>query len=138
MANSLKLYSDAGLSAEVTSIPAIQADDGSVPAVVRHLYLGSALSGKTFQAVSNPGVDPIAVSIADSNGATGATPAKVKLALTEAGLTSATPGAALNVGVTLLSGSANAVSVWVEINGTGLATGTYNDLSLTTTNTVET
>lgn len=43
---------------------------------------------------------------------------EVKLATTEAGLDSATGGAALNIGTTILSGATNAVEVWVRVTNT--------------------
>jgi hypothetical protein len=43
------------------------------------------------------------------------TPNEVKLATTQAGLASATAGAGLNLGTTLLSGVGNATPVWVRV-----------------------
>ena len=42
------------------------------------------------------------------------TPSEYKLATTHAGLAAATPGAGLNLGTTLLSGTGNATPVWVR------------------------
>lgn len=43
---------------------------------------------------------------------------EIKLALTEGGLSSATGGAALSLGNTLSSGSANKVTVWIRVTNT--------------------
>lgn len=132
----LAFFSDPGLTAPATSLVAPQADDGSIAAVERRFYLGSAVAGKTFRAASNPGVDPIAVSVADSNGVTGATAARVRLALTQAGLASATPGAPLVVGTQITS--ASPVSIWARLDGGALAAGMYTDLALVTSPVEET
>lgn len=43
---------------------------------------------------------------------------EIKLATTQAGLDTATAGAALSLGTELLSGSANAVEIWMRVNNT--------------------
>lgn len=43
---------------------------------------------------------------------------EIKLATSEAGLTSATGGASLNIGTSIQSGSANKVAVWIRITNT--------------------
>ncbi|MCK5307032.1 MAG: hypothetical protein KAJ73_00335 [Zetaproteobacteria bacterium] len=64
MANSLKVYADAGLTTEqATPVVATQNVDGSTPPIMFQLWLGSAIASRTFQASSNPGVDQIALSI---------------------------------------------------------------------------
>ena len=45
-------------------------------------------------------------------------PNEIKLALTEAGLSTATAGASLVLGVEVLGGSANALELWMQVNNT--------------------
>lgn len=137
MAVTLDFYNDSGLTAVAASIQATQADDGSAPAVDRVVYLGSPVSSKKFQAASDPGVDDIVVSIADSGVGSGVEAAHVKLALTSGGLASATPGAPLTIDAEILSGASNAVPVHVRIDTPALAAGTYTDVSLTTNTVIE-
>lgn len=69
-----------------------------------------------WQAASNPGVDPIQVMIDDTAPGTGFDTSMVALALTQAGLDSATPGAALTLGNTINGGAGNGVKVWARID----------------------
>lgn len=138
MAISLTFYNDSGLTSPATSLAAVQANDGNSPAVDRVVYLGSTVAGKKFQASSNPGVTPVTVSIVDSAVGSGVEASHVKLALSAAGLNTATAGAPLGVGTQVLSGVANAVPIYVRVDTPALANGTYNDLSLTTQTLIET
>ncbi|MDV7391110.1 hypothetical protein RZS08_07150 [Arthrospira platensis SPKY1] len=61
----------------------------------------------------------------------------IRLALSSAGLASATPGAALSVGATLNSGPAGAVVVYVRTARGSLGVGSYSGLSLATNSVVE-
>lgn len=63
MAFSFKFYSDAGLSAEITTLQATQLADGSSPPSGNDqlFYIGSTESGMKARASSNPGTDPIEV-----------------------------------------------------------------------------
>ena len=64
MANSLKIYADAGLTTEqAVPVVATQNKDGSTPPIDFQLWIGSATAGRTFQASSNPGVDQIALAV---------------------------------------------------------------------------
>lgn len=134
MSTTFGFFLDAGLTQPASSGMTInQADDGSTGAVDVQLWFGSTASGKKAQADSNPGVDNIVISIADSAPGTGQATSAVKLALTEGGLDTATAGAALDLGVTqVLSGTSNAVSLWARIQASLLTIGTYTDLSLQT------
>lgn len=132
MATSLKFYTTAGLTAELTQLAVNQAADGSSAAVDSIVYLGSTASGKQFRADSDPGTDPIVVSIADAAAGSGIANTAVKLALSAGGLDSAVAGVALSVGTQLLSGSANALAIHVRIETPSVAVGRYTDLSLVT------
>lgn len=57
---------------------------------------------------------------------------EITLALTEAALATNTPGAALNIGTSILSGSANAVTVWIRVeNAVPTVSSTFGQAELT-------
>lgn len=128
-----KFYADAGMTAQLASLP-LQLPDtgGSVEAII---YFGSPSSGKTLQAASGPGTDPITITPADSAGGSGLAASSVQLALSYAGLAAATPGAGVAVGSTLASGAAVAVFARLTLGAT--AVGSYADLSLETNAVIE-
>lgn len=76
------------------------------------LYYGSPNAAIKIQADSDPGVDPINVSIVDASPGSGVEAAHIRLALSQAGLAGATPGAPVSLGDTVLGGVANAVRLW--------------------------
>lgn len=137
MSNSLAFYSDAGLTTPLSQLLAVQTNDGSAAAVDRVVYLGSPLVSMVFQAQSDPGIDQITVSINDSLSGLQIPAASLRLALSSGGLAAATPGAALDVGTEILSGSENAVAVHVRVDADAIAAGSYNNLSLMTNSTQE-
>jgi len=135
MATTLKFYTDSGLTNELVGNVIIpQNQDGSTGDVDGVLYLGSVASNKTFQADSDPGVDQIAVSIADSNVAVGVSPeaSDIKLATSNGGLAAAVAGDPLNVGLTLTSGAGNKVEVHFRQITPTAPIGTYTEISLDT------
>lgn len=132
------LYLDAGLTQPAAAIAATQTSDGTAAAVDRAYYLGSPVAGKQFQSASAPGADPIVLSLTDAASGSGVEAAHLRLATSQAGLAAATPGAALSLSHTLLSGVANAVAVWVRIDTPALADGAYEDVSFHTNSLVET
>jgi len=135
MTVSWKFHSDSGLTAELVGSLAInQRQDGTTGDVDGVIYLGSIEEGKTLQADSDPGVDQIVVSIADSNVDPGNSPeiTDIKLSTSNAGLASAVAGDPLNVGLTLTSGVGNKVEVHYRIITPTAPTGTYAELSLNT------
>jgi hypothetical protein len=135
MAITYAFFHDSALTEEITAlnpITATQDENDTLAPVDVQIWFGSATAGSQVQADSDPGVDDIEVSIADSNGATGQTTTAIRLATSQPGLASATPGAALAIGTSVSAGSANAVAFWVRIDdGTGTY-GSYTDLSLQT------
>lgn len=137
MAISFKFYHDSALTQEVTSgnpIAAVQDTLNTLPPVDKQIWLGSIASGMKVRADSNPGVDPIMVSIADSASGSGEPASAVKLATSQGGLDGATPGASLSLGAQITSGSANAVSFWARMDDATATAGSYTDLSLQTNN----
>ena len=141
MANSFKFYSDAGLTTEVANPLSIsQNKDGSTGDVDGVVYYGSTASSTTAQADSDPGVDQISVSIADttSNEGVGPQPNDIKLASSNANLDSAVAGDPLDIGLTVSSGAGNQVEVHYRmITPTVTDAGTFNELSFSTNPTRE-
>ncbi len=138
MAFSLGFFSDAGL---LTPFPGplsvTQKSDGSTGPVDNLLFLGSAVAGRKFQADSNPGIDPILLSIGDLTPAAGHLPTEVKLATTLLGLDSAVAGADLNLGVEIISGVATAVEIYIRVDDATMVVGTEIDLFFETNPLVE-
>lgn len=120
-------YSDAGLTAPLTRADFTR---GSTAAAVDKLvYFGSTATDKKLQNATTPGTGPVQVVMADAAGG-GVAVADVKLALSSPGLGSATGGAALNIGTTILSGASNAVPVFIRLNSSLTTIGNYDDVSL--------
>lgn len=139
MALSFKFYTDAALTTPLTgNIVATQNVDGSSDPVVHTLYVGSTTPSRQLEANSNPGVDQIVVSIEDAAPTTGHPVTDVKLALTQNGLAAATPGASLNLGTQILSGSVNAKPVWVQFDDSTLTVATSTEISIKTNSLRET
>ena len=113
-----KIFTDAGLTTELSgNIATVHNNDGSTGNIDRVYYYGSTDVAKTLQTAVNGGVDQINVALADSN-VVAATPdvADIKLALTLIGLDSAVAGAALDLGVSIAGGIANAVALYVRFS----------------------
>lgn len=134
---SLRAYSDSALSSVISKLNFLQRSDGATGAVDAVIHLGSTVSGKKFESASDPGVDPIVFSVADSDLGAGQSSAAVKLATTAAGLDAAVAGEPLSIGPQILSGGSNSVEIYVRLEADNLAEGTYNDLSLQTNDLVE-
>lgn len=133
MSTSFGFFEDAGLTIPFTGNLIIQqADDGSTGPVDAVLYLGSNSTGTKIQAVALPGVLPININVNDSAPGSGQSTLAVRLATTQLGLDSATPGNALGIGTTLNSEPGNSQAVWARIEATDFAIGNYVDLSLRT------
>lgn len=132
MAFTFKFYHDSALTSEVTSGNPMLATHvvGATDSTDDLIYLGSATADKQLQTVTNPGSDPIVVSVEDSNAGTGAPATEVKLALSSGGLATATAGASLSLSATLTSGVGNAVPIYVRRTSTLSAAGNYTDVSL--------
>lgn len=137
MSNALRFYQDAGMTMPANILEALQSDDGSAAAVDRVAYLGSPVAGKKFQSTSAPGTAQMVVSVADSETGLQIAPTTVRLALSSGALASATPGAALDVGTEILSGTGNAVPVHVRFDAAAIAAGVYDNLALATSLTLE-
>lgn len=128
-----KVYNDANLTSEFTGLlTANQNVDGSTGMQKFQKWIGSVASGKTLQAESNPGVAQIVLSIVDAAAGSGHPSTDISLALTSVGLDSATPGASLNLGTSILSGVANAKEIWIGMEDSTGVVGTSTELSVQT------
>lgn len=126
-------YSDAGLTAPLTgTLDFAQSVDGSTGAQVMTLYYGSAASDRVLRAAANPGVDSIVLSVVDAAVGAGSPASDVTLAL-EPTFASRAPGAALNMGVQINGGVANAIPVYVRVQDSTGTIGVNTDLTLTMT-----
>lgn len=137
MTISFAFFHDSSLTQEVSSgnpITATQDTTNTLGPVDKQLWFGSTTASVKARANSSPGVDQITVSIADANAGTGEPTTSIKLATSQAGLPAATAGAALNLGTQVLSGSANAITLWLRMDDATLTAGSYTDLSLVTNN----
>lgn len=137
MSNNLAFYSDAGLTVPLASLEAAQSTDGSAAAVDRIVWLGSPVAGYVFQASSDPGVDPLVVSIVDSLTGLQIPASSLRLAATAGGLPGATPGASLTLDVEIVAGAGNAAEVYVRVDAAAIAAGVYDNLSLACVETLE-
>lgn len=133
MALSFKLYNDLALTSEFSgTLQTTHNVTGSTGRADTVLYLGSAAASKTLQADSDPGVDQITLTAADSAVGAGHEVAEIKLALSQAGLDGATGGTALSLGLSILSGSPAALPVWFGIEAAYLTVGASTELSIAT------
>lgn len=129
---SFAFYTDPGLTTPLSgSLDFAQALDGSTGAVVATLYLGSTAPARILRAASNPGVDPIVLSITDSS-AGGSPASDLTLGLEET-FSGRAPGAALTLGFQINGGIPNAVPVYVRAQDSTGDIGLHTDLALVLT-----
>lgn len=132
MSLTFAFWADAGMTVPNAAGATVTA--GASP-TDRIVYFGSPASGKTLQAASAPGTDPVQISIDDANAGTGIAATALKLALTAGGLNTAVAGAPLSIGTTINSGAS--LAIYVRTTQGALGAGVYEDLSLTTNAVVE-
>jgi hypothetical protein len=130
MAQTFGSYANASLTTALTEIGKAFYDDGSTGAIDVLFYIGSTTASKKILAASDPGVDPIPISVVDSNGGMGQLAADIKLALTQGDLDTAVAGAAIDGPAQVLSGVPQALAVWMRLDPSNLSAGEYNDLSI--------
>lgn len=130
-----RFYSDPALTTPISTLSATTLIDGGSSAPISAVvYFGKPGAGRQVTPASGT---QITVSPADANAGSGLSATAVKLALSEAALQGATPGAALALGASIASGAANSVAIWVSISAGAATAGTYTDLSLITNSMVE-
>ena len=128
---SIGFFQDSGLAQPAARLTATAAADGSGSSD-HCFWLGGTDATREHVAASAPGVDAIQVSISDSDGGDSLLPSAIALATTQVGLSTASPGAPLNVGTAIAGGSAQAVTVWVRVDTPVIDPAIYDNLSLTT------
>lgn len=138
MAISFAFFNDAGLTSPlVGNLQVQQASDGSTGPVDINLFFGSNAVGRKVQAASDPGIDPILLDIVDAAPGSGHEDTEIKLALTQIGLDTASPGASRTLGNELLSEVGNATSIWIRIEDATGVIGTSLELSIQMNNVIE-
>lgn len=134
MATTWKFYHDAALTQEITALnplTALQDTAGGIGAVDKVIYLGSTTASRKLQAASNPGVDPVVVSVVDTAAGSGAPDTEFLLSISP--ITGAeTPGAPVNLSHTLFSGTSNAIPIYTRRVSAITVVNTYTDLQLQT------
>lgn len=128
---SIGFFLDSGLSQPAARINATAAADGSGSSD-HVIWLGGTDATREHVAASDPGVDPIEVSVFDAAGGDLLLPSSLMLATTQGGLDTATPGASLSLGATIGGGSANAVAIWVRVDAPEIDPAIYDNLALMT------
>jgi hypothetical protein len=123
-------FTDSGLSTPAARMSALQASDGTAPPVDLVAYFGDLDASRVWKAASDPGVDDIVVTVFDSEGGESLLPSVIRLATTQVGLDTATPGAELNIGPSVDGGSANAITIWLRFDTNVFDAGLYDNLSL--------
>jgi hypothetical protein len=127
-------FSDAGLTLPLLADLVFDSQaNGSTGAIDQVVYFGSANAEATAQAASDPGVDPIEVSITDLDGGDAEPATSRTIALTQGGLSSAVPGDPLTLGTDLAGGTANAVEIWLRFTAADLTLGLRPVLALDVT-----
>lgn len=126
MSSTFAWWADAGMTVPLTRLNFVR--DTTPSAVDAVAWFGSPVAGKTLRRQSAPGVDPLQVEIDDAASGSGVQVSNIKLALSSAGLSSATPGAALNLPATINSGTA--IAVYVRLDSSIATVGNYDDVTL--------
>ena len=101
MSLSLKAYADLSLATELTQADIAALVSGASPDNDTSFALGLSGGAGQYQASSNPGIDQIVMSIVDANPASEIDVGNIKIALSSAGLDTATGGASLNLGLNI-------------------------------------
>jgi hypothetical protein len=131
MTFSFGFFSDAALTTPISAALVFDQEAGSGTPADETVYFGSPAAGRQVKAVSDPGVDPITISVVDATPAAGIPATTVRLALSAGGLATATPGASLDLPHTVNSGTANAIPIYVRVLDSTGTYGLHTDLSLT-------
>ena len=133
MAATFKIYTDSGLTTELGSTLQLSHNsDLSDNPQDTQLFLGSVGSSLKIEANSNPGVDNITLSIADTTPGSGHETTEIKLATTSGGLAAAVAGDPLTVGTVVNSGSGSAFEFWVRVTNAVTTPSQSTELSIST------
>ncbi len=115
----------------LNELVAVQDGNNVLGPVTKPVWLLPAVSsGNVLEVSSDPGVDPVQISVYDAATGSGIPATDVKLALSTGALATAVGGAPLDLAPTLTGGVANAVQFYVRISSAVAVVGNYTDLSL--------
>ena len=135
MAENFKWYLDQALTQQATGA-ALYMDVNTVSGSEDFVrYLGSQNAAVKLVDRADPGVNAIVIEPDDSDPGNGHETSGWKIAASEVGLDSATPGAGLDIGTEVLGGVGNAVAVWFRL--TDETAGTENNDTTTFVKTLE-
>jgi hypothetical protein len=109
MATILSIYEDDALTTVYSTIQGIIS-----ASVNKQLYAGSPDAGINHRRKTLPGTNYLTVALVDNDTGDIVEPENIKLALTEGGLAAATPGASLNLGTVIPSGTEDALTFWLQ------------------------
>lgn len=126
MSSSFAWWADAGMTVPLARLNFVR--DTTPSAVDAVAWFGSPVAGQTLRRQSAPGVDPLQVEAVDAASGSGVAVSNIRLALSSAGLSSATPGAALNMPATINAGTA--IAVYVRVDSSIATVGNYDDVTL--------
>lgn len=113
-----KFYKDSGLVEEFNPVSDVIGPVSNPPQDFV-LYFGSTDAANKAVAKTNPGTDPIVVSIVDADPGNDLETTDVKLATTNGGLAGATGGASLDLPATVNGGVGNQVEIHIRVNFAG-------------------
>lgn len=113
-----KFYKDSGLVQEFNPISDTIGPVSNPPEDFI-LYFGSTDAANKAVAKTNPGTDPIQVTIADADPGNDLETTDIKLATTNAGLAGATGGAPLDLPAEVLGGVGNQVEIHIRVSFAG-------------------
>lgn len=145
MATTFGFFADAALTTALGSgITATQkADAGVVDPVVTQVWFGSLGSAggdttdRKLEANSDPGVDQINFNVAATGGAAHST-SEVKLATSLPGdWSTVTGGAGVSVGTSLVSGTVNAITLFIQVDDATHVVSLLTELSVLTDSLLE-
>lgn len=131
-------YADSALTQPIDSGDPISFLFDAAGSADVQLWFGATIASKKVQDLTAPGSAAISITPTDANAGSGQPASAIKLATSQAGLTAATAGAALEIGATVLSGVGNAFPFWMRVTNALTAVGVYTDLSLVTSDLTET
>lgn len=132
MALSFGFFSDPALTTPINARLQFIQDAIAPQPLDKVIYFGSRLSGRVCKAASNPGVDPVVLSVVDAASGAGSPAGDVRLALSSSGLASALGGQPLNLPAVIAGGQAGAVAVHLRVLDSTGASGIHVDLALQT------
>lgn len=129
MADVPYFFKDSGLTQAFDTADFLVAEASASSSVDVTFYVGLVDTARKIQDETNPGVDPIVISIVDAATGSGVEAADIKLALTQGALAAAVAGDPVSLPATINGGSGNRAEVWARVTNNAGA-GTFTDVTL--------